>query len=127
MTYEWTQEQQRGLTLGSRLEHSTVSLVAGNGVRVLLAGDSQFRYTNLLDPATLQPPSIAFVQQLAKERLGNIVAVEEMDDGPGEPPYLLIGWNGYALTLSDSPTLDRFRAAVAAIVSLGGSVLGKRP
>lgn len=66
MTYAWTDDQKRGLTLGSRLEHSTVLNTTGDQTMVRLAGENEYRYRNMLDPATLQPPSLEFVQQLSR-------------------------------------------------------------
>jgi hypothetical protein len=130
--YEWSAEQKRGLTLGSRLEHSTVLNTTGDCMMVRLAGENEYRYRNMLDPNTLQPPSLEFIRQLAQERLGDKTDVIDGFDGThGQEGALAVYWYrghrcgwAHSLSLVDTGSLDRFRAAVAAIVALGSAGLG---
>lgn len=145
LKHKWTAAQRRLLTYGSSVEmewagEGLVRSVIGedatqepgrHAVDVLLSNGSLCVCDDReIDPSTLQPPSIDFIRRLAVERLGADACVTE--DRDHMAPFLYLSFGGYCsdgmvyrCEFSNSPTLDRFRAAVAAIVALGNAGLGR--
>ena len=66
---------------------------------------------------TVSPPSLDFIRNMARDWCG--AAVEEMDEGPNEDPYIQISTEAWTINIWDSEGLDRYRSSVAAISALG--------
>lgn len=150
MTFEWTTEQRCGLTFGS-----TVDLVADpddvlSPGRLVIAGrgfdgisyvmvetpkrDACERLCHPtievlirgLDPATLQPPSMGFIHELAQRRLGESRVFLRSRN-------VRIEWGRssrmdgltHDIVIGDTHEMCCFRAAVAAIHALAAAGLGK--
>lgn len=126
MTYAWTQDQLKLLTYGSTVEGVTVETLVLGGYKCWFLGEEKPRRLKLMGPSTLKPPSIEFIRELAKERWGKDVTVDRFHGGDplGDDITVSSTVLGMHLTVYDTPTLDRYRAAVAAILALAGAGIG---
>lgn len=135
MNFVWAPEQRAMLTYGSSVmvpthggdARYTVRWVPGNDW-LQLKDDGTSMPLFSIDPSTLQSPSIEWIRELAKKRLKGGVVYNGAESmllrwGRFEPKPMCETWP-YELAVMDSPALDRFRAAVAAIEALGSSALG---
>jgi hypothetical protein len=101
---------------------------------VLFADEFSGVPLSTLDPSTLRPPTIEWVRELARERLGRDAHVEEQawNCAVAEETVVVVLWKpgkaglrGHQLAVHDERGgMDRFRAAVNAIVALGNAGLG---
>lgn len=126
MTFDWTYEQRQQATFGS----SVVIPTHGGDRRIDVLWPPQNNYlrfkedgTSLplwsIDPATLQPPSIDFIQDLARARLSPDAFVRDYGEW-----CLGIVWRDNLLEVSGhDEALSCRRKAVAGIIALASAGL----